>query len=93
MAHNIMDADTAGCGTSNALPFLLSVGVNPGSVDFVSSSLVTIKNSNLSHESLTNGFVVELWSLVHLKSRGRQDPAEIPSDKISRRPSEGSSVK
>lgn len=93
MAHNIMDADTAGCGTSNALPFLLSVGLNPGSVDFVSSSLVTIKNSNLSHESLTNGFVVELWSLVHLKSRGRQDPAEIPSDKISRRPSEGSSVK
>ena len=71
--------------SSNVYPFLSFAGLNPGGRDFVKSSLQTIKDSNLNQESLTNGLIMELWSLVQHQFRGKQDSTKIPPDKISRR--------
>ena len=48
----------------NKFPFLTFLGINPYEVGFVQTSLTHIKESDLDCESLTNGFVLELWSLV-----------------------------
>ena len=60
-------------------PFMISAGLKPGGLDFVERSIQHIIEQNLDHKILTNGLVLELFSLVEpTKLRG-----SISSGKIS----------
>ena len=55
----------------NPYPFLTFVGFkNFSEADFVESTKEVIIDSKLDHHSLTNGLVLELWSLVEIQESG-----------------------
>ena len=54
----------------NKFPFLTFAGIIPASEDFSKSSRKCLMEANIGQEILTNGFVLELWSLVVLNTPG-----------------------
>jgi hypothetical protein len=64
-------------------PFLTFAGIIPASEDFSKSSRKCLMEANVGQEILTNGFVLELWSLVVLNTPGENK--EAPPGKLSRR--------
>ena len=68
----------------NPYPFLTFEGFkNFSEADFVESTKEVIIDSKLDHQSLTNGLVLELWSLVEIQECSGKKPVAV--DKISRR--------
>ena len=67
----------------NSFPFLTFAGLKPGNEKFSELSVELIMESSLGQETLTNGFIMELWSLVELQARGQKE--EISPVKITRR--------
>ena len=56
----------------NPYPILTFVGFkNFSEADFVESTKEVIIDSKLDHHSLTNGLVLELWSLVEIQESGK----------------------
>ena len=69
-------------GEGNHFPFMTFLGLDHSDKKFIESTKKIILESGLDHKSLTNGLVLELWSMVEI-----QDTSDKPisPNKISRR--------
>ena len=67
----------------NEFPFLTFVGLNPYQDGLVQQVQSLVKESRLNPQSLTNGFILELWSLASPETN--ETPAKPRPVKITRR--------